>query len=123
MIRITIQRLPGLNTSTRRRHWSVQHKEAEAWKWLIWAAMRGKIPKRPYRVCRLVLTRHSSRQPDYGNTVASFKGIEDALKKIGVIADDAPDNFVGGHPDYQWEKSKKGYVTIEVEDATEQGRT
>ena len=119
MIRIHIDRLPSLNTAGRRRHWAVQHKEAERWKMLVWCAMMEagyRLPKEPWQRVKMTLIRHSTRQPDYSNTVASFKGIEDALVKLKVIADDAPGNYVGGHPEYRWEYGPSG-VTVEIEEA------
>ena len=82
----------------------------------MWAEMRvqkQEVPTEPYSKARVVLTRLSSRQADYDNVVASFKVVVDALVKNSILADDGPDNFVNGHPDYQWEKGKSG-VRIEI---------
>ena len=114
---LSVDRLPPLNTSDRRRHWSVQHKEAEAWKWLVFGELGGDIPKRPWRKVKMICTRHSSRQPDYDNLVASFKPVIDALVKNSVIADDRPDNFEGEHPDYEWVKGQS-HITVEIYDAS-----
>ena len=118
MISLFIPSLPGLNTSTRRRHWSQQHKEAVQWESLVWAemAMAGQEkPTEPWEKVRCRLTRCSSRQPDYDNLVASFKVVLDSLVKNSVLADDRPQNFTDGHPEYVWKKGSRG-VRIELWD-------
>jgi len=121
-ITFQIERLPALNTGATRRGRFAQAAEAKRWTALVGGhVMRLGRPKRPLQRSCVRLVRHSSRQPDYDNMVISAKPIVDGLVRAGVLADDRPANFVGGHPEYVWEKTKraeKGFITVEV---TERG--
>ena len=113
-------RLPDMNTRASRRHAYVQSGIAKRWREIVegYVLEAGK-PDKPLEVARVTLVRHSSVQPDYDNMAASWKSaILDPLVKHGVLANDRPKNFVGGHPDYAWAPAPrgKGYVTVTVEE-------
>ena len=110
---LIIPRLPGLNTSSRRQHWAVQHKDAKTWSSLVRTGVRR--PRVPHAKAEVILRRCSTREPDYDNLVASFKPVVDALVTSGILADDKPSNFKHRRPDYKWAKVAKDHQGIHVE--------
>lgn len=79
-------------------------------------AMAEPRPAKPLERCALIITRHSSSEPDFDNAVASAKPLVDGLKDAGVIVDDKSSCIV--ERKYLWEKAppKKGFVTVRVEE-------
>lgn len=118
---VVIKLLPKRINEGHGSSWRVRYGQAVKWQRLIAFAAAGKLPKEPLKKAQLTLIRHSSMPPDFNGLVYSFKVVEDALVKLGVIEDD--NMSVIGKPDYRWEKAKKGqgFVTIIVEG--EQGGT
>lgn len=113
---IEIPRLPPMNSSRRVNRW-VEIKEKKLWAAEVAAATHGKRPPKPLERAKVTFIRRSgSREPDYGNLVASFKHVEDGLIGL-IIVDDKPS--VIGHPEYKWEKAspKKGSIIVRVEEA------
>lgn len=74
------------------------------------------LPDNPLERSRVVLIRASSREMDYDNLVSSFKPVLDVLQEHGILANDKPSNFIGGHPEYLQEPSGvgKGHCRVEV---------
>lgn len=58
---------------------------------------------------KIICERHSSRQQDFDNLVASFKSVIDALVYHGVLIDDGPKVL---SREYKWTKAKKGEYKI-----------
>lgn len=94
-------------------------KAAERQKWKRWAMHAIAIDPLRNKECEplgkayVVLTRASSREPDFDNLVATFKPILDSLVVMGVIVDDK--SSVIGQPEYRWEKAKPKQGSIRVE--------
>lgn len=115
-------RLPGLPKSPNvllRRHWSFVSREKSKWHKLVASQIDYETHKHlggePLKKARLTLTRHSAREPDSDNLIASFKFVVDALVKCGVLLDDKPS--VIGIPTYKWEKAspKNGHITVLID--------
>ena len=66
-------------------------------------------PKKPLRNAEIICQRHSSREQDPDNLVASFKAIIDVLVKIGILRDD---NSKFLTRKYEHVKCKKGEFKI-----------
>ena len=117
----THRRLPELNTRATRRNRFAQAAEAKRWQQIVltYVLAQGGGPPKPLTVALVTLTRHSSREPDPDNLATSFKSILDSLVKAGVLADDKPQNFVGGHPVYRWSAAPpdKGCIEVDVREA------
>ena len=104
---------PTLNSIGRKHHW-FKVKTAREWLHKTTLAVSDKIPPTPIKKFKLILTRHSSSEPDYDGLVSTFKHCVDALTRCGIIEDDKLSNT--GQWDCRWEKAPrgKGKVTIEV---------
>jgi len=112
-ISITIKGLPAL-TNQRRVHWRKLQNESRMWKsQVISKARLNKLPETPLVKAKLILTRHSSSEPDYDGLVGSFKNCIDALVEIGILQNDKMSNI--GIPEYKWEKAKPGDGKIRIE--------
>lgn len=97
-------------------HWSERNKERERYQTLIWALLRqqsGNIPKHTGHVS-IAIVRHAPRTLDYDNLVGGLKPVIDAIKQLGIIADDTP--AVVPHRDYRQMKvpgsQSKTVITI-----------
>lgn len=119
-LKIKLEGLPKTTNSRSRSHWRVLHTEAKRWQRATILAIGHNRPERALNKAKLVLTRHSSREPDYDGLVSTFKNCVDALKIAGVISDDKVS--VIGQPEYHWAHAemKHGFVTIEVYEVGEQ---
>lgn len=116
ILEIEIPRLPKLNSSRRVHRWT-EIKEKNLWTEEIAAATVGKRPPEPLKRAKVTYIRRSyGRDPDYDNLVGSWKHVQDALIRAGIIVDDTP--AVIGQPEYLAEKAspKKGSIVIRVEE-------
>lgn len=106
--------LPKTRNELERRHWSVIHKEKQHCYEMVLSQVARNRPVSPLKKAALVLTRHSTTEPDFDNLVGSWKYILDALKKYRIIEDDKPS--VIGSPHFRWCKAKKneGFIEIKV---------
>lgn len=119
-IRLEIDGLPELPNKLQRRHWRYIASHAKRWHKavadaLLIARSEGvELPAAPFRSARLILTRHSTQEPDRDNLAASWKPVIDGLTRAGLIWDDKPS--VIGTPECRWVKAKRGEgrVTVEV---------
>lgn len=108
--------LPGLPKTTNsigRMHFSFKMKEAKLWRNRTAAHVINSVEK-PLKTATLILTRHSSREPDFDGLVSSFKHIIDGLVEGGLLADDKSSNI--GQPTYKWVKcgTKKGHIEVQI---------
>lgn len=102
---LEIAELPRLQTNGY-GSWRARYSEKERWHKLVWhAVLVAGRPEAPLDRAVVTMTRHSTRQPDSDNLVASFKPVLDGLKHARVIVDDKPENI--GMPTYIWQKSKQ----------------
>jgi hypothetical protein len=84
---VTIKRrVPSQNKSTY-AHWSVYHKEKQAWAILMGAGLPKRTP--PSHPVHIRLTSYRVRLCDYANLVGGAKIIPDILKARGYIRDDS----------------------------------
>lgn len=115
-IEFTIRDLPDLQAAASKGHWRAKHAETKRWHERVRAIVLGDywLPDKPLSQARVVFERHSSREPDYTNLVASMKPIEDGLVRCGVLEDDKPSNYVGGAPTYRWVPAKRGEGKVRV---------
>lgn len=112
MITIIIKDLPKMPNSLLRKHWAIITKEKNKWHTYTKLCLGLGKPKEPFKKARLVLTRFSTREPDYDGLVGSFKYVVDGLVKAGVIIDDKVS--VIGQSEYKWVQAKKVDQRIEV---------
>lgn len=115
---ITIEHLPQLPNALLGAHWRIRSRHATLWRKRIREALlpiRSELPKRPLRKANLICIRRSSRCPDYDGLVGSFKAPIDALVKLRVLEDDAPE--IIGKPKCLWDQAspRQGSITIRVE--------
>ncbi len=119
--------LPSLNPAARRDRWSVW-REKRRWQVEVWAGAleSGFVrPSQPLCSAHVVLTRRSTREPDYDNLVSSFKYLIDALQPpskrldqansggiLGVIRDDSPRTITA---EYLWTRSERGESGVRIE--------
>lgn len=106
--------LPGLpSTLNSRKHHMAIYRERKTWKQMVWAAVLNQKPVAPFQKAKVTLTRHSSRPMDGDNLASSFKAVLDGLVEAQVLRDDSFNTI--GMPDFRWEKSKQGFITVRVE--------
>lgn len=113
-----IHDLPKLPNATMYKHWRTKHQESKKWqKLVVEACTYAKITHLKLASAVLTFERHSSREPDFDNLVASFKHCQDALIIAGVIVDDK--SAVIGQPSYRWfkEKQKNAKIKVRIESA------
>jgi hypothetical protein len=123
-------KLPGLpNITSNGPHgsWRAKAASVRIWKNAVRMALAAhhELPEKPLANVRIVMTRHSSLEPDPDNLGISFKACLDALKVdaksgfAGVIVDDKRIHI--GKPEYLWKYAPRirGFVTIEVYEVTE----
>lgn len=107
--------LPSGQQSTGRNRFAIA-KERKMWHRAVWFSARLKLPPAPLLFVHATYTRHSSVEIDPTNLAWSFKAVEDGLVEVGVLRDDGPSTYVGGRPDYTWERAApgRGFVTINI---------
>ncbi len=109
--------LPRLPNQLLGSNWRTRAGHAKKWERLVWRYCWHLKPDLPLAKAKLVLTRFSSRRPDYDGLVGSFKAPIDALVKCGILSGDTHE--VIGVPEYRHEPigACKGKVKITVEGA------
>lgn len=114
-LEFTIEGLPKTLNSLSHVHWRYQQLEMRKWTKLVTIATLGKTPPKPLAKAKITYKRHSSVEPDHDNMVGSYKFVQDALIKAGIIINDKPS--VIGKPDYfhEYAKPGKGFITVKVE--------
>lgn len=93
--------LPELPNKSVYKHW--KHKWNNTCKWkkrVMHECYLHKIHGLNLEIAKLFYERHSSKEPDFDNLVASFKPVQDGLIEAGVIQDDKTKNI--GQPSYKW---------------------
>lgn len=108
-----ISGLPPMTNNSSRKCWQARMKESNTWKNLVINKCWGKEPPDPLKKARLVLTRYSTKEPDFDGLVSGFKHVIDGLKKSNVIFDDKVS--IIGNPTYKWEYCGKGLGKVKVE--------
>lgn len=106
--------LPATPNQLLGAHWSKRAKHANKWERLVWKYVWPFKPAQPLRRATLTFMRGSSRELDPDNLPGSFKAVQDALVKCGIILDDN-NNVITAY--YLQEKAPpgKGYVKVRVE--------
>lgn len=110
--------LPGLPKlpNAASRGWRGRYGESQKWlqKMSFLIPVR-KRPKAPLKLATLTFTRISAQEPDNDNLCASFKLVQDCLKKLRIIEDDSPQHVICY---YKWERGrlKNGCIRIKVEE-------
>lgn len=116
-IEFVIKNLPERYNAFKNQHWAVKNAESKKWHRLVATAVMdmGGWPPVPLEKAKLILTRFSSKCPDYDGLVQSFKPVVDALILCKVIKDDNMN--VIGRPEYNWEQvaPKNGMIKVIVE--------
>lgn len=111
------QTLPSTTNSQSGTHWRRKQKEAKSWDNIVmYWGMKWGIPKKPLATAHLILTRFSSREPDFDGLVSSFKMVIDSLVTNGILLNDRRENI--GVPDYVWQKAraKEGKIRVVVKE-------
>jgi Holliday junction resolvase RusA-like endonuclease len=92
--------------------------ERKRWRARVALEIGMRRPKSPCEKVKAVFTRHSARECDDDNLVASFKSCRDGIKDAGVIEDDTRKRIIAV---YRWEKApqNKGFITIDIEEVLE----
>ena len=104
--------LPKTANKQLRSHWRDAHAESLVWHKEVWFATRGKLPQKPLKKAKLILTRVSARSPDSDGLVSSFKYVIDGLVKAGVLVDDG--YSIIGMQEYRWEACERNKGKIRV---------
>lgn len=94
--------LPDIQLNSSHGHWASRYTKIRKVKATVGFSVFEHKPKEPLKQARLTLVRHSTRQPDFDNLVASFKPVIDALTEYQIIVNDKPENI--GQPSYNWVK-------------------
>lgn len=127
-LEIVLHGLPRLGQNAR-GHWRLGYEQDRRWKRAVVFAVGRNLPERPLERARVVMTRFSSVEPEPETLCGSFKAILDAIRLghkhdgLPILIDDRRENFVGGRPDYRWEKAPpgRGRVTVLVEEVPDDG--
>lgn len=100
-------------------HWMLRARHSKRWYRIVWNYCFHLKPPQPLAKARLVFIRGSSRPLDPDNLPGSFKAVQDALVKCGIISNDTP--AVIGQPQYLHEQAapKKGFIRVRVESVEE----
>jgi Holliday junction resolvase RusA-like endonuclease len=111
---LSINGLPKTTNQGARRHWRYWQAESRLWQDKVLAHIGRDKPPLPLLKAKLILTRHSSFEPDFDGLVSSFKVIIDSLRHAQILFDDKQSNI--GQPEYKWSKvgRNKGSITVEV---------
>jgi Holliday junction resolvase RusA-like endonuclease len=83
--------------------------EIAKWRRKVGCNIHPSWTKKPFTKAHVICERHSSREQDFDNLVASFKSILDALVYHNVLSDDGPKVLTR---EYRWIKAKKGEYKI-----------
>jgi Holliday junction resolvase RusA-like endonuclease len=111
-IEIECEGLPRIpNNGSHGSYWEVTN-EKRKWTRTLTTAIGSHKPNEPLKKAQLTLIRYSSMVSDYDNLVSSFKRVIDALKNIGILADDKMMNI--GIPIYRHEKVSPGSGKIKI---------
>jgi Holliday junction resolvase RusA-like endonuclease len=94
--------LPDIQLNNSHGHWATKYQKIRKTKATVGFSVFEHRPPKPLETARLTLVRHSTREPDFDNMVASFKPVIDALTEYQIIVNDRPDNI--GQPSYNWVK-------------------
>lgn len=113
-LKFEIEGLPQLINQLAWEHWTKKKKHNDKWKHLVGLAVSGREPKEPLIKAKLILTRCSSKRPDFDGLVSSWKSLIDGLVLSKVIIDDNQD--VIGQSEFNWERvgPREGKVRMEV---------
>lgn len=117
-LEFVVHELPRIpNNGSHGSYWQVV-QEKRKWEKLIVFQIGLNRPPSPLALSKLTLTRFSSVEPDYDNLTASFKKIVDILRDQKIIANDKMGNFVGGKPNYLFQKTapKNGHIRVLLEE-------
>lgn len=71
-------------------HWTLRYKYSQRWGYLLMEAFKGRIPKAKGKM-KLKIKSLRSGTLDHDNLVGGCKGLIDALVRLKVIVDDAPE--------------------------------
>ena len=95
-------------------HWRTRHAVAKRWKSAVRRAVLadGRVPEKPLDRVEMLCERHSTREPDYDNLVASFKPIRDGLVEMGLLIDDKPTILV--KCEHRWVKASRGAGKVRI---------
>jgi hypothetical protein len=96
-------------------HWRVRAGHSKKWERIVWRYVWPIKPHEPLKAARLVFIRASSHPLDPDNLPGSFKAVQDALVKCGIILDDT--HAVIGSPQYlhMIAPPKRGYIKVTIE--------
>lgn len=96
------------------RHWSVRYKDSQAWERRIvdWCLINkiGRVAKTKKRI---KFYSQRTRLLDSDNLAGGFKGMRDAIKRVGLIVDDSPKWL---EAEYFQVKGKDYQTWFEIED-------
>lgn len=123
-LKFTVTGLPKMTnpSGAKSTHWRVVKRERDMWIRLVINAVRFKEPPKPLKTATLILTRYSSRRPDYDGLVSGFKSTIDALVKSGILENDKHENI--GIPLYGWIKTspKSGHIEVTLREGLKEGK-
>ncbi len=115
LLELVLEGLPKTTNTLARCHWRSRHGHAQTWHRKVIGAIGLRAPPEPLERARLTYTRCSTQECDFDGLVSSFKHVQDALIKAGVIVNDRRADI--GQPTYLWESApqRKGHIKIKVE--------
>lgn len=100
------------------RHWSRNYRDGKALQAIIGAFINRyslKVHFQEKRKRRVKFVSLRSRMLDTDNLIGGFKGVRDAIKRLGVIVDDSPKWLDALYEQRPAKKETHGFF-IEVED-------
>lgn len=106
--------LPMTYNTLGRKHWRYKVKESTKWRSLVCNLIPPwNRPAKPLAKSRLILTRFSTKSPDFDGLVSSFKAVIDGLIDAKVIENDTPEHIT---TEYKWAKTgpNAGRISLEV---------
>ena len=98
-------------------HWRKKNRYRKAWQLHIWAACNGKPPKAAGPM-EVKITSFRPRLLDQDNLSGGCKGLLDAMKRLGMLVDDDPENVKVAYTQHLARKRDgiKPHTLIEVQE-------
>ena len=113
---IRLEGLPKIISNGSQGSWRAKHFEKKKWSRAVADACYDVVRQNylilPLKKAKIVLTRFSSKSPDFDGLVSSFKACIDGLKVGGVILDD--NHSVVGQPRYKWVLARRLEGRVEI---------
>jgi len=96
-----------------RLHWRSKNRQRSDWQERVMEAVKPMTPPAPFERAFVRYTRYCGfQEPDYDNLVSSWKWIQDALVRAGILTDDRRADI---ETHYDWEKARPADKRVRVQ--------